>query len=82
MTKFAGTYLNYREEVRDLVIKQDGYAGPKWFETQAQRIIAAYDLGEPVEFLADTLAQFGRHAKIGPTKTPRQLAKRVVRVGG
>ena len=81
LDKFGGPYLLYKETVRDRVIALGGYASPEWFETQSDRIAGAYMLGEPVDFLAGTLAHFGKYAAIKPTKTPRQLAKRVVRVG-
>ena len=80
LNKFGSSYLLYKESVRDRVIALGGYASPEWFETQDERLTRAYNLGEPVDFIAETLAHFGRHAAIRKTKTPRQLAARVVRV--
>lgn len=80
LDRFGSTYLLYKETVRDRVIALGGYASPEWFETQNERLRRAYDLGEPVDFIADTLAHFGKYAAVKPTKTPRQLAKRIVRV--
>jgi hypothetical protein len=80
LDRFGSSYLLYKETVRDRVIALGGYASPEWFETQCDRIAGAYMLGEPVDFIADTLAHFGKYAAVKPTKTPRQLATRVVKV--
>jgi hypothetical protein len=79
MTKFGGTFLNYQDAVRNLVIAADAYPSPDWFKTQMKRIATAYDLGEPVEWCAETIAAFGKGAMVRKTKTPRDLAIRVVK---
>jgi len=78
--KFGSSYLLYRETVRDLVCEAGAYVSPEWFETQHDRIGAAYNLGEPVEMIADTIAAFGKGAMVRRSKTPRQLAVRTVKV--
>jgi len=78
LTKFGGPYINYADTVRSLVIEAGAYPSPEWFKGQTHRIAAAYDIGEPVEMCAATIAEFGRHYR-PKQKTPAQLAVRRVR---
>jgi hypothetical protein len=80
MTKFGGTFLNYQDTVRNLVIAANAYPSADWFKTQMKRIAAAYDLGEPAEWCAETISAFGKGAMVRKTKTPRESAVRIVKV--
>ena len=80
LSTFGGPFLLYADTVRNLTISAGGYPSPEWFKTQMPRIGAAYDLGEPVEMIAATIAIFGKAAMVRKPKTARQLAVRVVEV--
>lgn len=80
LNTFGGPFILYADTVRNLVVKAGAYPSPEWFKTQMGRIGAAYNLGEPVEIIAETIAIFGKAAMARRTKTPRQLALRVTKV--
>lgn len=52
-------------------------APAEFIRSKLARIERAYDMGEPVAFMTDELQLLYNHRPT-PTKTPRQLAKRVV----
>lgn len=82
LRKFCGPFLLYADTVRNLVIKANAYHSPEWFASQLGRIGRAYSLDEPVEMIAATISAFGKGAMIRRTKTPRQMATRIVKVPG
>lgn len=80
MTSFGGTFIHYKASVADALIERKCYVSPEWFREQTSKLLFAYDLGEPVSVIADTLALFSLGAR--KPKTARQIAVRVVRVPG
>lgn len=77
MIPFAGTFIAYKALVADELVKRYRYPSPEWLDGQMARLMAAYDLGEPAELIAETLAMFALGAR--KAKTPLQLAVRHVR---
>ena len=51
-----------------------------FLQEHAARIEQAFDHGEPVQMIIDELKMRYRIRPVRSTKTPRQIAKRVVRV--
>lgn len=80
MQKFAGPFIAYQSEIRGALVDRNAYVSVEWFQSQMPRVAKAYDLGEPVWMIADTLAFFAQGVAASRTKSPRALAQRVVRV--